>query len=314
MKEPGLYGANIKLPSLDNLFSTEEERQDAKLERIQIVELDQLHPFENHPYQVKDDEEMQKLAESIRDCGVMNPAIVRPRSEGGYEVISGHRRLHACTLSGRKEMPVIIRDMDEDTAIIAMVDSNQQRENILPSEKAKAYQMKLNALKRQGKRREATSRQVVGKLETADLVGGETGDSGRQVQRYIRLNELIPELQQMVDDGKLKFNPAVELSYLNKEEQQEFMDYIVAQDCTPSLSQAQKLKKASQEKSLTQEGLERIMTAQSPSVKPQEIKLNIPVSRVERYFPKGITSDQMVNQIVRILEEYYRNRHRGRER
>ena len=300
------YGSNIILPSLDNLFSSEQERQDAKLEKIQILPLSELHPFEGHPFQVRDDEEMDKMVDSVKEYGVMTPAIVRPRRDGGYEIVAGHRRCHASQRAGVDTMPCIVRDMDDDTAIILMVDSNCQREHILPSEKAKAYQMKLEAIKRQGRRSDLTSGQVVQKL-SVEKVANESGDGYKTVQRFIRLNNLSPDLMQLVDDGRLKTTPAVELSYLTPEEQEEFLSYMEEEGCTPSLSQAQKLKAASKESVLTKDTIHEIMSARSPSVKPRDPQLTIAVSKVERYFPKGFTSDQMQNLIVKLLENYYRS-------
>ena len=300
------YGSNIILPSLDNLFSSEQERQDAKLEKIQILPLSELHPFEGHPFQVRDDEEMDKMVDSVKEYGVMTPAIVRPRRDGGYEIVAGHRRCHASQRAGVDTMPCIVRELDDDTAIILMVDSNCQREHILPSEKAKAYQMKLEAIKRQGRRSDLTSGQVVQKL-SVEKVANESGDGYKTVQRFIRLNNLSPDLMQLVDDGRLKTTPAVELSYLTPEEQEEFLSYMEEEGCTPSLSQAQKLKAASKESVLTKDTIHGIMSARSPSVKPREPQLTIAVSKVERYFPKGFTSDQMQNLIVKLLENYYRS-------
>ena len=301
------YGSNIILPSLDNLFSSEQERQDAKLEKIQILPLSELHPFEGHPFQVRDDDEMDKMVDSVKEYGVMTPAIVRPRRDGGYEIVAGHRRCHASRRAGVDTMPCIVRDMDDDTAIILMVDSNCQREHILPSEKAKAYQMKLEAIKRQGRRSDLTSGQVVQKL-SVEKVANESGDGYKTVQRFIRLNNLSPDLMQLVDDGRLKTTPAVELSYLTPEEQEEFLSYMEEEGCTPSLSQAQKLKAASKESVLTKDTIHGIMSARSPSVKPREPQLTIAVSKVERYFPKGCTSEQMESTILKLLENYYRKR------
>ena len=301
---------NIRLPSIDDLFSTEEERQDAKLEKIQILPLSELHPFEGHPFQVRNDEEMDKMVDSVKEYGVMTPAIVRPRWDGGYEIVAGHRRCHASRRAGVDTMPCIVRDMDDDTAIILMVDSNCQREHILPSEKAKAYEMKLNAIKRQGQRSDLTSGQLGQKLNhgvSVEHVADDAGTSIKQVQRFIRLNKLTPDLMQLVDDGRLKTTPAVELSYLTPEEQEEFLSYMEEEGCTPSLSQAQKLKAASKESVLTKDKIHGIMSARSPSVKPREPQLTIAVSKVERYFPKGFTSDQMQNLIVKLLENYYRS-------
>ena len=304
------YGSNINLPSLDNLFSSEQERQDAKLEKIQILPLTKLHPFRNHPFQVRDDDEMDKMVDSIKEYGVMPPAIVRPRKDGGYEIVAGHRRCHASQRAGVETMPCIVRDMDDDTAIILMVDSNCQREHILPSEKAKAYEMKLAAIKRQGQRRDLTSGQVVQKLSVQEVADG-SGEGYKTVQRFIRLNKLTPELMKMVDDGKLKTTPAVELSYLTPEEQEDFLSYMESEGCTPSLSQAQKLKEASKESVLTSEKIQHIMAAKPPSVKPRDPQLMIPVAKVERYFPKGFTSDQMQQVIVKLLENYARAHQHG---
>lgn len=309
------YGSNINLPSLDNLFSSEQERQDAKLEKIQILPLTKLHPFRNHPFQVRDDDEMNKMVDSVKEYGVMTPAIVRPRKDGGYEIVAGHRRCHASQRAGVETMPCIVRDMDDDTAIILMVDSNCQREHILPSEKAKAYQMKLEAIKRKsGRPSKENSRQVGANfsgVKTTQIIGEQSGDSTRQVERFIRLNKLTPELMQMVDDGKLKTTPAVELSYLTPEEQEDFLSYMESEGCTPSLSQAQKLKEASKESVLTPEKIQHIMAAKPPSVKPRDPQLMIPVAKVERYFPKGFTSDQMQQVIVKLLENYARAHQHG---
>lgn len=305
------YGSNIILPSLDNLFSSEQERQDAKLEKIQILPLSELHPFEGHPFQVRDDDEMDKMVDSVKEYGVMTPAIVRPRRDGGYEIVAGHRRCHASQRAGVDTMPCIVRELDDDTAIILMVDSNCQREHILPSEKAKAYEMKLNAIKRQGQRSDLTSGQLGQKLShgvSVEQVADDAGTSIKQVQRFIRLNKLTPDLMQLVDDGRLKTTPAVELSYLTPEEQEEFLSYMEEEGCTPSLSQAQKLKAASKESVLTKDKIHGIMSARSPSVKPREPQLTIAVSKVERYFPKGCTSEQMESTILKLLENYYRKR------
>ena len=267
------YGSNIILPSLDNLFSSEQERQDAKLEKIQILPLSELHPFEGHPFQVRDDEEMDKMVDSVKKYGVMTPAIVRPRRDGGYEIVAGHRRCHASRRAGVDTMPCIVRDMDDDTAIILMVDSNCQREHILPSEKAKAYQMKLEAIKRKGGRPlKINSGQLGQNLSqpySVEKVADEAGESVKQVQRFIRLNKLTPDLMQLVDDGRLKTTPAVELSYLTPEEQEEFLSYMEEEGCTPSLSQAQKLKAASKESVLTKDKIHGIMSAPLLMQSPQ---------------------------------------------
>ena len=309
------YGSNINLPSLDNLFSSEQERQDAKLEKIQILPLTELHPFLNHPFQVRDDDEMDKMVDSVKEYGVMTPAIVRPRQDGGYEIVAGHRRCHASQRAGVETMPCIVRDMDDDTAIILMVDSNCQREHILPSEKAKAYQMKLEAIKRKSGRPSKINSGQLGpnfdERRSNQIVADEAGESVKQVQRFIRLNKLTPELMKMVDDGKLKTTPAVELSYLTPEEQEDFLSYMESEGCTPSLSQAQKLKEASKESVLTPEKIQHIMAAKPPSVKPRDPQLMIPVAKVERYFPKGFTSDQMQQVIVKLLENYARAHQHG---
>lgn len=312
MSERRRYEIN---PSFADLFTTQEDRDEAKLEKVQMLPLGELNPFPDHPFEVRDDEEMEKLVDSIRVHGVLMPAIARTRPDGSYELVAGHRRKRACELAGLQEMPVLVREMDDDTATILMVDSNVQREHVLPSEKAKAYKMKLDAIKRKsGRPSKENSRQVVGNFESADLVGETSGESGRQVQRYIRLNNLIPELMELVDENKLKFNPAVEISYLTPDEQADFFQYIDGQACSPSLSQAQKLKAASREGALTTDRLESIMTAQPPSVKPREAQISISLDRVSKYFPKGFTSEQIVNQILRILEAQYRKKNRDMER
>lgn len=316
MSGRGAYGSGIKLPSLDSiLFSTEEERQDAALEKVQNIPIEQLHGFPDHPYQVRDDEEMQKMVESVKEYGVLSPLIARPRAEGGYEMIAGHRRKRACELAGIDTMPVIVRDMDDDTAVILMVDSNCQRENVSAIEKAKAYKMKLEAMKRQvGRPNRENCGQLVHNFQgkkTRDLLAENTEDSARNIQRYIRLNELIPELQDMVEEKKLKFNPAVELSYLSPQEQQQFLDYIDSEGCTPSLSQAQQLKAASKEQAFDESRLKKIMSDRTPSVKPNERQISIPLSRLEKFFPDSKSPEQMVAQILRILEAYQRNRQRG---
>ena len=236
---------NIVLKSIDDIFQTEENRADAQRERVQEIPLDQLKPFKNHPFKVRDDQRMLDTVDSIREYGVLVPAIARPDPEGGYELISGHRRKRGCEMAGLQTMPVIIRDLDDDAAVLVMVDSNIQREELLPSERAFAYKMKLEALKHQGARSDLTSLQVVGKLEMADVVGQNACESGRQVQRYIRLTELISELLDMVDERKLAFNPAVEVSYLKQDEQRMLLEAMDAEQTTPSLSQAQRLKKES---------------------------------------------------------------------
>ena len=296
----------MKMPAIADMFSSEADRQRESGDLVTEVPLTELHPFVNHPFEVRDDEDMQKLVESIKENGVLTNLTVRRRAEGGYEIISGHRRFHAAQLAGLESIKVQVRDIDDDQAIIAMVDANIQREHISPMEKARAYAMKLEAISRQGARRDLTSRQLVGKLEAADEVGQKTGESGRQVQRYVRLNNLVPDLQKKVDNGSLKFNPAVELSYLSADEQKDILNYMESQSCSPSLSQAQKLKAASREGSLTSDKLEEIMAAQKPSVPPRDPTLTISVSKIARFFPVGCTKQQMENQILKILEGYFR--------
>ena len=296
----------MKMPAIADIFSSEAERQQMSGDLVTEVPLSELHPFVNHPFEVRDDEDMQKLVDSIKENGVLTNLTVRPRAEGGYEIISGHRRFHAAQLAGLDKIKVQVRDVDDDQAIIDMVDANIQREHISPMEKARAYAMRLEAVKHKGRRTDLTSDQVGPKLTAAEKVAAGVQDTQTQVKRYIRLNSLVPDLQKKVDSGNLKFNPAVELSYLTPDEQQSFLDYAEAQDCTPSLSQAQKLKAASKERTLTPDKLEEIMSAQKPSVAPREPVLNINVSKVAQYFPTGCTKQQMENRILKILESYFR--------
>ena len=303
-------GANISLNSYDDIFKTEEDRQDTG-EHVVMVPLDKIHPFKAHPFKVVNDEEMKKTAESIKQYGVLVPAIVRPLENGEYEMISGHRRRYASMLAGKETMPVIVREMDDDTATILMVDSNLQRENILPSERAKAYQMKMEALKHQGQRSDLTSRQVGTKLRTDEKVALDTGESARQVQRYMRLNNLIPELLDMVDDKKLAFNPAVELSYLKPEEQKEFLMAMESAQTSPSLSQAQRLKKASQEGHCTADLMQSVMDEDKKS--PMD-RVVFDTSDLRKYFPKSYTPKQMQDTILKLLEQWSRKRNRDQER
>ena len=295
----------MKMPAIADMFSSEADRQRESGDLVTEVPLSELHPFVNHPFEVRDDEDMQKLVDSIKENGVLTNLTVRPRAEGGYEIISGHRRFHAAQLAGLDKIKVQVRDVDDDQAIIDMVDANIQREHISPMEKARAYAMKLDAIKHQGQRTDLTSGQIVQKLSVEKVAEG-TSDGYKTVQRFIRLNSLVPDLQKKVDSGNLKFNPAVELSYLTPDEQRSFLDYAEAQDCTPSLSQAQKLKAASKDGTLTLDKLEEIMSAQKPSVAPREPVLNINVSKVAQYFPTGCTKQQMENRILKILESYFR--------
>ena len=296
----------MKMPAIADIFSSEADRQRESGDLVTEVPLSELHPFVNHPFEVRDDEDMQKLVDSIKENGVLTNLTVRPRAEGGYEIISGHRRFHAAQLAGLDKIKVQVRNVDDDQAIIDMVDANIQREHISPMEKARAYAMRLEAVKHQGRRTDLTSDQVGPKLTAAEKVAAGVQDTQTQVKRYIRLNSLVPDLQKKVDSGNLKFNPAVELSYLTPDEQQSFLDYAEAQDCTPSLSQAQKLKAASKEGTLTLDKLEEIMSAQKPSVAPREPVLNINISKVAQYFPTGCTKQQMENRILKILESYFR--------
>lgn len=302
---------NIKLTSVDDLFSTEESRADENREKIVEIPLHELFTFKNHPFKVIDNEAMFDTVESVKRYGVLVPAIARPRDEGGYELVAGHRRKRACELAELSTMPVIIRNLNDDAATIIMVDSNLQRENILPSERAFAYKMKLDAIKRQGTRNDLTSRQVVGKLETADLVGKESGDSGRQVQRYIRLTELIPELLSMVDEKKIAFNPAVELSYLKKEEQTDLIEAMDMEQATPSLSQAQRLKKFSAEGKLSLEVMSAIMSEEK---KGEVDKVTLTGDKIKKYFPKSYTTQQMEATIIKLLEGWHKKRTQQQER
>jgi ParB family chromosome partitioning protein len=279
-------------------------------ETIQEIKLDELHPFPDHPFGVRDDETMQQTVESIREYGVLVPAIARPREDGGYELIAGHRRKHACELAGIKTMPVIVRDIDHNAAVIIMVDSNLQRENILPSERAKAYKMKLEAIKQQGARHDLTSAQVAQKL-SVEKVAEDAGTSKDQVRRFIRLNELEPELQKMVDDGKIGITPAVELSYLKPDEQKLLIETIDSEQATPSLSQAQRMKKLSQEGKLNDDAMLGIMTEQK---KPETWNLTLPMDRIKRYFPRSYTPQRMEETIIKLLESWMKKRQRDQQR
>lgn len=296
----------MKMPSIDDMFSSEADRQRESGDLVTEVPLSELHPFVGHPFEVRDDEDMQKLVDSIRENGVLTNLTVRRRAEGGYEIISGHRRFHAAQRAGLDRVMVQVRDIDDDQAIIDMVDSNIQREHISPMEKAKAYAMKLNAIKHQGSRTDLTSGQIVQKLSVEKVAEGTT-DGYKTIQRFIRLNNLVPDLQKKVDDGSLKFNPAVELSYLTSTEQNDFLDYIESQSCSPSLSQAQKLKAASKDGALDHGKLLEIMDTKKPSVPPRDPMLTISVSKIARYFPTGYTQEQMVGIIMQLLERNSRH-------
>lgn len=291
----------MHFPKIDDFFTTQEERDEQKLEKVEKIAVSSISNFPNHPYQVKDNEEMEDFVENIKQKGVIHPVIVRTKEDGTYEMISGHRRKRACELAGIKEIPAIVRDMSDEDAIIYMVDSNKQREKILPSEKAFAYKMKLEAMKRQGQRNDLTSRPMVDKLKSADIMGEEVGESGRQIQRYIRLTELIPELLQLVDDDKMKLRPAVEISYLTKSEQEYVFEAMEYNEVFPSHPQARELKKLSIEGKLTDDEIDRIMSEEKPNQK-ENIKFS--VDKVRGYFPKEYTPTEMQNIIVKLLENY----------
>ena len=301
----------VELASAADLFSTEQERQDAKLEKVQNIPLSELYPFPDHPFSVRDDDSMKETVESVKEYGVLMPAIARPREGGGYELIAGHRRKHACELAGLDTMPVIVRDLDRDTAIIFMVDSNIQRENILPSEKAKAYKMKLDAIKRQGARRDLTCTQVGYKSDgkkSVQVVAEEAGESRSQIQRYVRLNDLSPQLQQMVDDKKIAMTPAVEISYLKPEEQDLLVETIESEQATPSLSQAQRMKRMSQEGKLTEDIMLSVMSEQK---KPEVDRIVFTGDTLRKYFPKSYTPKKMEETIIGLLENWMKKRQRS---
>ena len=302
----------IELASVDDLFSTEESRQDEQLEKIQEIPLSELHPFKDHPFKVKDDDAMIETADSIKKYGVLVPAIARPLPDGGYELVAGHRRRRASELAGKETMPVIVRDLDDDAATIIMVDSNLQRENLLPSERAFAYKMKLEAIKHQGARTDLTSVQVEQKLSARDQVAKEAGErSGIQVMRYVRLTELIPELLDMVDEKKIALNPAYELSFLKKEEQTDLLDAMDSEQATPSLSQAQRLKKYSQEGHLTLDMMRVIMGEEKKS---DLDRVTFTSDTLRKYFPKSYTPQRMQETIIKLLEAWQKKRQRDQER
>jgi len=308
-------GKKLSLTSYDDIFTTEDARQEDQRGRVMEIPLDKLRHFHDHPFQVRHDQALRDMADSIKEYGVLSPGLARPLPDGsGYEVISGNRRLEACILAGLETMPVIIRDMTDDEAIIAMVDANLQRENILPSERAFAYKMKLDAIRRQaGRPSKDNSRQVVGNLESAEIVGKDTGDSGRQVQRYIRLTELIPPILDMVDgvaERKIAFNPAVELSYLTLSEQTMLLNAMEAQDATPSLSQAQRLKKFSQQGKLSEDVMMAIMSEEKKEVD----RITLSTTTLSKYFPKSYTPKKMEETIIKLLEQWQRKRQRDQER
>ena len=300
---------SIKLTSLDDLFSTEESRAEAEKERVQEIPIAEIDGFPDHPFHVEMDDAMREMAESVRRFGVLSPAVARQKEDGRYELISGHRRKKACELAGIDKMPVIVRNMGRDEAIIFMVDSNLQRERLLPSEKAFSYKMKLDAMKRQGARTDLTSVPMAQKLTSRELLAEKSGESQDQVRRYIRLTELTPDLLKMVDEGKIAFRPAVELSYLSKEEQASLLMTMESEDCTPSLAQAIKIKKFSQEGRLNDDVILSILSEEKPN---QREVYRLPKERIDKYFPKGTPSEKIEEIICKALE-LYRKRERSRE-
>ena len=302
---------NVSLKGADDIFSTEESRQEQQREQVQQIPIGELFPFKNHPFKVLDDESMQRTVESVEQYGVLSPLIARPRPEGGYEIISGHRRQHAAQLAGLDVLPVIVRNMDDDAAVLLMVDSNLQRENILPSERAFAYKMKLEALKNQGARSDLTSAQLGRKLETADIVGQESGDSRNQVRRFIRLTNLVPELLDRVDEKKIAFNPAVELSYLDTNQQRDFLEAMNDTQNAPSLSQAQRLKKLAQEGHFSYDVAFAVMGEEK---KDELDKVVIKNDTLRKYFPRSYTPKQMEDTIIKLLEQWQRKLQRQNER
>ena len=303
---------NIELKSVDDLFATEESRADAQREKVQEIPLGELHPFKNHPFKVKDDAAMQDTVDSVREYGVLVPAIARPDPNGGYELIAGHRRHHASELAGKETMPVIIRDLDDDAATIIMVDSNLQREELLPSERAFAYKMKLDAMKRQAGRPSRENVSQVGTQKRSDQIMAEqVGESRNQIQRFIRLTELIPTLLDMVDERKIAFNPAVELSYLKKEEQTLLLEAMDSEQATPSLSQAQRIKKFSQQKMLSLDVMRAVMSEEKKTALDRVTLKN---ETLRKYFPKSYTPKQMEDTIIKLLEGWYKKRQLSQER
>ena len=305
-------GRKLSLTSYDDIFSTEESRVDERREKVTEIPLSDLHPFDGHPFKVLDDEKMQDTAQSIREYGVLVPAIVRPREDGGYEIVAGHRRKRGCEIAGLDTMPAIVRDLDDDAATIIMVDSNIQRESLLPSERAFAYKMKLDAMKRQGSRRDLTSSQVGTKLLRADeTIAEQMGTSRNQIQRFIRLTNLVPALLDMVDNKKIAFNPAVELSYLRQEEQTQLLDAMDSEQATPSLSQAQRLKRFSQEGRLSIDVMRAIMSEEKKS---ELDNITLPIESVRKFFPKSYTPKQIQDTIMKLVESWYKKMQRSHER
>jgi len=299
----------VGLPPLADLFSTSEERalEAQTQERVMMLPASELHDFPGHPFQVRDDEEMEKLVESITQHGVLMPGLVRPRAAGGYEIVAGHRRKFASMKAGMREMPVIVRDMDDDTAVILMVDSNVQRENVLPSEKARAYKMKLDAMKRQGERTDLTSAGIRQKLSSVQKIADDAGEGKTKIQQYIKINDLIPELLEMVDGNEIKFNPAYELAFLRPEEQAVLYDILQAEEVTPSLSQAQRLKRASQEGRLSEQDIAAIMREEKAQTRDTG-KVTLPAREIEQFFPKSYTPAQKKKVIVKLLASWARQR------
>ena len=303
---------NVSLKGADDIFSTEESRQEQQREQVQQIPIGELFPFKNHPFKVLDDESMQRTVESVEQYGVLSPLIARPRPEGGYEIISGHRRQHAAQLAGLDALPVIVRNMDDDAAVILMVDSNLQREHILPSERALAYKMKLDAMRRtSGRPSKENPRQLVGNFETADVVGKESGESGRQVQRFIRLTNLVPELLDMVDEKKISFNPAVELSYLDESQQRDFLEAMEDTQNAPSLSQALQLKKIAQQGEFSYEKAFDVMGQEKKSEKDT---VTIKNETLRKYFPRSCTPKQMEEKIIQLLDAWQKKQQRRNER
>lgn len=302
---------NISLTSYDDLFETDESRAESQLERVQNIPVRELVPFKNHPFKVLDDEAMLRTTESIAEYGVLTPLIARPLDNGGYEIISGHRRAHAAELAGLSEVPVLVRDMDDDAATVLMVDSNLQRENILPSERAFAYKMKLEAMKHQGSRSDLTSSQVGTKLRTDQVMANELGESRNQIQRYIRLTNLVPDLLDLVDCKQISFNPAVELSYLSPEEQETFLQAMDEVQAAPSLSQAQRLKKLAQKGNFTMDAAREIMN----EVKKGDLeRVTFRNEQLRRYFPRSYTAQQMQDTIIKLLDQWQKKKSREHER
>ena len=302
---------SVSLKGADDIFSTEESRQEQQREQVQQIPIGELFPFKNHPFRVLDDESMQRTVESVEQYGVLSPLIARPRPEGGYEIISGHRRQHAAQLAGLDTLPVIVRNMDDDAAVLLMVDSNLQRENILPSERAFSYKMKLEALKNQGARSDLTSPQVAAKFRSDDVVAKDQGISGDTVRRYIRLTSLIPELLDMVDEKKIAFNPAVELSYLDTNQQRDFLEAMNDTQNAPSLSQAQRLKKLAQEGHFSYDVAFAVMGEEK---KDELDKVVIKNDTLRKYFPRSYTPKQMEDTIIKLLEQWQRKQQRQNER